>query len=152
MPASKNEILDALTKAYTMEVETVINYLANSLYLEGVRAEAIKGALAADIQEELTHAQQFGNRIKQLGGMVPGSLALKFNEKSLQPPSDSTDVVAVIKGVIAAEEEAIKHYKAMVKLTQDDDFVTEDLARNILGQEEAHRQQFEGYLKEYSRH
>ena len=152
MAASKKEVLDALAIAYTMEVETVINYLANSLHLEGVRAEAIKQALAADIQEELTHAQQFGNRIKQLGGTVPGSLSLKFSEKSLQPPADSTDVVTVIKGVLAAEEEAIKHYKAMVKLTQDDDFVTEDLARNILGQEEAHRQQFEGYLKEYSKH
>jgi bacterioferritin len=29
-----------------------------------VRAEAIKEALAADIQEELGHAQQLGNRIK----------------------------------------------------------------------------------------
>jgi bacterioferritin len=149
--ASKQQIIDALKKAYTMEVETVINYLANSLHLEGVRAEAIKQALATDIQEELTHAQQFGNRIKQLGGTVPGSLGLQFGEKTLQPPADSTDVVAVIKGVLAAEEEAIKHYKAMVKLTQDDDFVTEDLARNILAQEEAHRQQFEGYLKEYSK-
>jgi bacterioferritin len=147
--ATKAQIIDALKRAYTMEVETVINYLAISLHLEGVRAEAIKQALSADIQEELTHAQQFGNRIKQLGGVVPGSLAMEFSEKHLQPPTDSTDVVAVIKGVIAAEEEAIKHYKAMIKLTQDDDFVTEDLARNVLAQEEAHRQQFEGYLKEY---
>jgi bacterioferritin len=149
MAATKQQVIEALTQAYTMEVETVINYLANSLHLEGVRAEAIKTALAADIQEELTHAQQFGNRIKQLGGAIPGSLSLKFGEKHLQPPADTTDVVAIIKGVIAAEEEAIRHYKAMVKLTQDDDFVTEDLARQILGQEEAHRQQFEGYLKEY---
>ena len=36
--------------------------------MEGVRAEFIKQALTADSQGELTHAQQIGNRIKQLGG------------------------------------------------------------------------------------
>ncbi|MBV9126306.1 MAG: rubrerythrin, partial [Planctomycetes bacterium] len=66
MAVTKQEIIAALRQAYNMEVETVINYLANSLHLEGVRAEFIKQALATDIQEELGHAQQLGNRIKQL--------------------------------------------------------------------------------------
>ena len=75
MPATKEQIVATLVKAYNMEVETVLNYLANSLDLEGVRAEFIKQALATDIQEELTHAQQLGHRIKQLGGAIPGSQA-----------------------------------------------------------------------------
>ena len=149
MPASKEQIVANLVKAYNMEVETVINYLANSLDLEGVRAEFIKQALATDIQEELGHAQQLGNRIKQLGGTIPGSLALTFSQKSLQPPKDSTDVLTVIKGVLQAEEEAIAQYNALIKLTDGVDYVTQDLAITLLGQEEAHRQQFEGYLKEY---
>ena len=62
MAATKNDIIASLRQAYNMEVETVINYLANSLQLEGVRAEFIKQALATDIQEELGHAQQLGNR------------------------------------------------------------------------------------------
>jgi bacterioferritin len=149
MAASKEQIIAALSKSFCMEVETVINYLANSLDLEGVRAEFIKQALATDIQEELTHAQQLGNRIKQLGGSVPGSLSLQFGQKSLQPPKDTTDVLNVIKGVLAAEEEAITQYNAVIKLTDGVDYVTQDLAITLLGQEEAHRQQFEGYLKEY---
>jgi bacterioferritin len=149
MAESNEQIIAALRKAYSMEVETIVNYLANSLHLEGVRAEAIKEALAVDIQEELGHARQLGNRIKQLGGQIPGSLQIEFNAKALQPPQDPTDVVAVIKGVLAAEEEAIKHYRSMIKLTDGEDYVTQDLAITILGQEEAHRQQFEGYLKEY---
>src|SRR5947199_10338934 len=112
MALSKEQIVESLRKAYNMEVETVINYLANSLDLEGVRAEFIKQALATDIQEELGHAQQLGNRIKQLGGSVPGSLALAFGQKSLQPPKDTTDVLTVIKGVLQAEEEAITGYNA----------------------------------------
>src|SRR5437660_11744119 len=128
MAATKNDIIASLRQAYNMEVETVINYLANSLQLEGVRAEFIKQALATDIQEELGHAQQLGNRIKQLGGSVPGSLRLKMTQKTLQPPTDTTDVVDVIKGVLQAEEDAINHYKSIAKLTEGEDYVTQDLA------------------------
>lgn len=149
MATSKDDIIAALRKAYDMEVETVINYLAISLHIEGVRADFIKQALAADIQGELTHAQQLGNRIKQLGGSVHGSLEVKMTQKSLQPPNDPTDVEQVIRGVLQAEEEAIAHYKNMAKLTNDDDYVTQDLVITIMGDEEGHRQQFEGFLKEY---
>src|SRR5262249_5110303 len=151
MPVTKEQIIDALRKAYNMEVETVINYLANSLHLEGVRADFIKQALSADIQGELQHAQQVGNRIKQLGGSIPGSLHLKMTQRSLEPPDDSTDVVHAIKGVLQAEREAIEHYENLIKLTEGQDYVTQELAIQILSDEEGHRQQFEGYLKEYSK-
>ena len=151
MPATKEQIVANLVKAYNMEVETVINYLANSLDLEGVRAEFIKQALSTDIQEELTHAQQLGNRIKQLGGSVPGSLHLKMEQKSLQPPADTTDVVDVIRGVIKAEDDAIAQYRLIIKQTDGEDYVTQDLAITLMSAEEEHRQQFEGYLKEYAK-
>src|SRR5437660_12453477 len=123
MAGTKEQIVTSLRKAFNMEVETVINYLANSLDLEGVRAEFVKQALATDIQEELGHAQQLGHRIKQLGGAVPGSLKLKMTQKTLQPPADTTDVVDVIKGVLQAEEDAINQYKAIIKLTDGEDYV-----------------------------
>jgi bacterioferritin len=151
MASSREQILAALCKAYNMEIETVANYLANSLMLDGVRADFIKQALAADIQSELTHATQIGNRIKQLGGLVPGSLHLSMTQKSLQPPEDTTDVVAVIRGVLDAEEAAIAQYNALIKLTDGVDYVTQDLAITILADEEGHRQHFQGYLKEYTK-
>src|SRR5262249_26079063 len=151
MAASRDEVLAALQKAYNMEVETIINYLSISLDLDGVRADFIKQALAADIQGELGHAQQLGNRIKQLGGSVPGSISLKMTQSYLQPPSDTTDVVSVIRGVIKAEEEAIAHYQAIARLTEGEDYVTQDLAITIMADEEGHRQTFQGYLKEYAK-
>jgi bacterioferritin len=151
MAVTKEQIIEQLRKAYNMELETVINYLANSIHLDGVRADFIKQALAADIQGELTHATQLGNRIKQLGGTVPGSIDLRMTQRSLQTGEDTTDVVHVIRGVLEAEEEAIKHYKALAKLTEGEDYVTQDLAITLLGDEEGHRQQFEGYLKEYTK-
>jgi bacterioferritin len=151
MKATREQILASLSKGYNMELETVANYLANSLHLDGVRADFIKQALAADVQGELTHAQQLGNRIKQLGGSIPGSLELKMTQKTLQPPDDTTDVVAVIRGVLEAEEEAINHYKALIRLTEGEDYVTQELAIRLLADEEGHRQQFQGYLKEYAK-
>jgi bacterioferritin len=151
MGVTREQILDALCKAYNMELETVANYLANSINLDGVRADFIKQALSADIQGELGHATQLGNRIKQLGGIVPGSLALKMTQQSLQPREDTTDVIDVIRGVLEAEEEAINHYRALIKLTDGEDYVTQDLAITILADEEGHRQQFQGYLKEYTK-
>ena len=98
---------------------------------------------------ELTHATQIGHRLKQLGASVPGSIKLEMTQKSLQPPPDTTDVVAVIKGVLTAEEEAIVQYNSIIKLCEGDDYVTQDLAIKLLSDEEGHRQEFEGYLKEY---
>jgi bacterioferritin len=151
MTATRKQILDALHKAYNMELETVISYMSNSINLDGVRADFIKQALAADIQGELGHAQQLGNRIKQLDGIVPGSMELKMSQKSLQSREDTTDVVDVIRGVLEAEEAAINHYLAIIKLTDGEDYVTQDLAIKLLADEEAHRQQFQGYLKEYTK-
>ena len=147
----KKKILDGLRKGYAMEIETVLNYLTNSTMLDGVRAEEIKANLAADVQEELLHAQELAKRIKQLEGEVPGSLSLNFSQKYLQPPKDTTDVISVIKGVIKAEKGAIANYRTIIKLCDGEDFVTQDLCIRLLADEEAHLIQFKGYLKEYEK-
>lgn len=143
------QIIKELTTAYWMEVETVMNYLAVSVDLDGVRAEEIKKSLQADVQEELTHAQNLANRIKEIGGRIPGSLAFNAGQTSLQPPSDSTDVVTVIHGVIEAEDGAIDQYNKIIRLCDGVDYVTQDLCIRLLADEEAHRRQFRGFLKEY---
>ena len=149
--ATKQEIVQALIVAYNKEVETVINYLSVSIDIDGVRADFIKQALIADIMGEITHAKQIGARIKQLGGQVPGSLGMKMEQSYLQPLADTTDVQTVIKGVLAAEHDAISHYNKLSKMCEGTDYVTQDLAITILSDEEGHRQTFEGYLKEYTR-
>lgn len=150
MAASKEEIVQLLTTAYSMELETVVNYLANSTNLDGVRAEEIKKSLAADITEELGHAQMLAKRIKQLGGVAPGSASIKLG-KQIQPPADTTDVVAVIKAVIAAEEAAVAHYRSIVKAADGEDYITQDLAIQLMADEEEHLVLFRGFLKEYDR-
>src|SRR4051812_23076715 len=99
----RQELIGLLQKAYWMEIETVMSYIANSVNPDGVRAQEIVESLQEDIQEELGHAQQYANRIKELYGVVPGSLEFAAEQTYLQPPEHQTDIVHVIKGVIEAE-------------------------------------------------
>ena len=102
-----------------------------------------------DVQEELGHAQQFASRIKELYGVVPGSMDFKAGQEFLQPPVEQTDVVHVIKGVIDAESKAIEHYTRIIEITEGVDPVTQDMVIAILRDEQGHRKHFEGFPREY---
>ncbi len=145
----REQLLELLKHAYFMEIETVMSYIANSINPDGVRAQEIKESLEEDIQEELGHAQQFGARIKELYGVVPGSFEFSADQRCLQPPQHQTDVVHVIKGVIEAETAAIEHYNKIIEFCDDKDLVTQDMVIAILRDEEGHRRLFEGFLREY---
>ncbi len=145
----REEIIELLTKAYWMEIETVMSYITNSVNPDGVRAQEIIESLQEDVQEELGHAQQFASRIKELYGVVPGSLDFSAEQSYLQPPEQQTDIVHVIKGVIEAETGAIEHYNRIIEVTDGVDFVTQDMVIDILRDEEGHRRLFEGFLREF---
>jgi bacterioferritin len=144
----REEIIGLLEKAYWMEIETVMSYIANSVNPDGLRAQEIRESLEEDIQEELGHAQQFAQRIKELYGVVPGSLEFRAEQTYLQPPDSQTDIVHVIRGVIDAETGAIEHYNHIIETTDGVDWVTQDMVIDILRDEEGHRRLFEGYLRE----
>jgi bacterioferritin len=147
---SADRVVELLQKAYGDEMETVMNYQTNAIVLDGVRAEEIKESLREDIQEELGHAERLGQRLKQLDGRPPGSAEFTANQDSLQPPEETTNVLSVIQGVLDAEEDAIATYRELVDAAEEaGDPVTEDVAVDILSDEEAHRAEFRGFKKEY---
>jgi len=146
---TREEIVALLTKAYWMEIETVMSYLAASTNLDGVRAQEIRESLAEDVEEELGHAKAFATRIKELYGVVPGSEGFAAEQSFLQPPDEQVDVVHVIRGVIKAESGAIEHYTRIVEVTDGVDPVTQDMVIAILRDEQGHRRLFEGFLREY---
>ncbi len=146
---TRQNVVELLTKAYWMEIETVTSYLAASVNLDGVRAQEIKESLERDVEEELGHARRFAERIKELYGVVPGSEGFVAEQSYLQPPDEQTDVVHVIRGVIKAETGAIEHYTRVVEETDQVDPVTQDMVIAILHDEQSHRRLFEGFLREY---
>jgi bacterioferritin len=143
------ELLASLRQAYFMETETVMSYLAASVNPDGVRAQEIRESLAEDVEEELGHARQFAERIKELYGTVPGSMEFRASQASLQPPEDSTDITAIIEGVIEAERGAIAHYMGIIELCEGFDPVTQDMVIAIVRDEQRHCRLFEGFLREF---
>jgi bacterioferritin len=144
----REEIVALLHRAYWMEMETVMSYLANAANLDGIRAEEIAEALDEDVTEELGHARRFANRIKELYGTPPGSMDFTAEQSSLQP-GEPSDVSAVIKGVIDAEAGAIEHYTRMIEVCDGVDWTTQDMVIEILRDEEGHMRKFERYLAEF---
>lgn len=145
----RERIVALLQTAYWMEMETVMNYISNSVNPDGVRAQEIIESLAQDVTEELGHAQQFATRIKELYGVVPGSLEFKAEQTFLQPPASQTDITHIIKGVIKAETGAIEHYNRIIAETDGVDYATQDMVIGILRDEQGHRRLFEGFLREF---
>ena len=146
---ARDHVIELLTKAYWMEVETVMSYLAASVNPDGVRAREIVESLEEDVDEELGHARQFAARIKELYGVVPGSKDFSAEQSFLQPPEHQTDIVHIIRGVIEAETGAIEHYTHVIEETEGIDPVTQDMVIGILRDEQGHRRLFEGYLREF---
>jgi bacterioferritin len=149
MREQREQLIEMLKTAYWMEIETVMSYITNSVNPDGIRAQEIIESLNADIQEELGHAQQFATRIKELYGVVPGSMEFQPSQTYLQPPGTQTDIIHVIKGVIEAETGAIEHYNKVIEFASEVDPVTEDMLIAILRDEEGHRRLFEGFLREF---
>ena len=147
--AKREAIVELLTRAYWMEMETVMSYLANAASLDGIRAEEIAGALSSDVDEELGHARRYAERIKELYGTPPGSMEFTAEQSYLQPPQDATDVLAVIDGVIEAEAGAIDHYMRIIEACDGVDWATQDMVIEILRDEEGHMRAFERYRREF---
>ena len=145
----REELIELLKKAYWMEIETVMSYIASTINPDGVRAREVAENLETDIQEELGHARQFGTRIKELYGVVPGSLEFAAEQTYLQPPTEQTDIVHVIRGVIEAESGAIEHYQHIIDFCDGFDLVTQDMVIDIQRDEQGHKRLFEGFLREY---
>jgi bacterioferritin len=146
-----DDVIDLLRKAYLDEIETAMNYLANGTYLETVSGEMVAESLKEDVEEELHHAEELGYRLRYYGEVPPASADFEVNQESLQPPAEGSDVLSVIDGVIEAEEDAIETYEALIEAAEEaDDPVTEDLATELLADEQAHRAEFLSYRKEFA--
>jgi bacterioferritin len=140
------EIIAELKKSYAIELETIQNYLANSIDLEGTGAELVSKSLEEEITLKLKHARRLAKRINVLGGRLPGSLALPRDQVVLQPPSDNADVMAVVRGVIGANELSISQYQKIIRLTEGLDYITQDLVIDLLSDEREHRRLFLSFL------
>ena len=145
----REQIVAMLTKAYWMEIETVMSYIANSVNPDGVRAQEIIESLREDIQEELGHAhavrephQGALRRRARLDGL-PGRAVLPAAARA---PDRHR---ARDQGRDRGRDRRDRHYNEIIEATEEIDPVTNDMVIAILRDEEGHRRLFEGFLREY---
>jgi ferritin-like protein len=141
------EIIAELKRAYAGEFETLENYVAHAVDLEGTVPEFVLASLEASISQRLKNVRRLARRINVLGGRVPGSLELPRVQKSLQPAVEKADALAVIHGALRASEATIAQYETIITLAEGRDCVTQDLAIDLLSEERDQQRLFASLLR-----
>ena len=146
----RKEIVELLTSAYWMEIETVMNYIAASITHSDARGLEIKAALIEGVEEEVEHARRVGRRIQELCGVVPAASETATDEECSPPPPRDGDIAATVDAVIAAENVAIRQYGKITRATAHIDEITNAIAIEILGDEQRHLRRFEDFQRKYA--
>ncbi len=76
-------------------------------------------------------------------------MEFKAEQRAIQPPKDSTDVLSLIRGVIQAEDDAIQQYSKIIEICDQVDWATQDMCIELMADEQGHRREFISYLAEY---
>lgn len=146
---SNDRVLELLVEAYFDELETMMNYIAVSENLETVAGEEVAESFSGDVADELGHAQRLAARIHVLGGDVPVSAEFEPDQIQYQTLG-SRDVEESIEAAIAAEQDAQEVYRDLIEAAVSfDDPVTEDLAIELLEDEEGHERELRDLLAEF---
>ena len=141
------KVLDELNAALAEEWLAFYQYWVGAQVVVGALRPHVENEFMEHAKEEFEHANLLAKRIKELDG-VPvldpsdwSSLARCKYDK----PTDF-DVVSLLKSNIAAERCAIHRYQEIAAMTNDKDYVTCDLAKHILAEEEEHEQDLLDFL------
>ena len=143
---SEKEVLDALCHAFEMEAEKIELYSEVSAKLEELQALSLQVIIDREVKDELQHARRLANRIKTLGGALPSIEQLARTQHLKRSSSASEDVFTMIRNIISAEETAIRYYRHLVTISEENDAETHSLAVELFKDENRHRGEIEGFV------
>lgn len=141
------KVLEELNAALAEEWLAYYQYWIGAQVVIGLQRAEVEAEFMEHAGEEFHHAQMLAERIKELDGVPvldPAEWS-KLARCKYDAPTDF-DVVSLLKSNIAAERCAIHRYQEIATMTCDKDFVTCDLAKKILADEEEHEQDLVDYL------
>jgi bacterioferritin len=137
--ASK-ELLEMMNQAIARELQVSIQYMWQHVLWSGVKAFAVKDEFKVIAIAEMKHAEAIAERLAYLGGTPTTKPEPIFVGKTLKEMTETNK---------KAEEDAIKLYKKIIKVAQDEgDPTTARLFEKILEDEEDHHDTFSGLLEE----
>ncbi|MCJ7497319.1 MAG: ferritin [candidate division Zixibacteria bacterium] len=120
------ELNNKLNQAIAREIAVSIQYMWQHVMGEGMESPGVVDILKKIAVVEMKHTEAIAERLDFLGGTLQ----------------------KMIKDDIAAEEDAIKLYKVIIKLAdKENDVVTRKLFEDILSDEEGHLNEFQTLLR-----
>lgn len=147
----KEALIQHLIKAVAEEVQAWYMYIAPAKFVTGLMSPDVAELFVKNGEDELNdHYDKLLKRLEQLGADVSPIMDL-YNLQNLTPnkfitPQKPYDVIALLKDNIQAEQQAIATYTAIIQETEGQDYVTCDIAKEILADEVEHLTDLESLL------
>jgi bacterioferritin len=138
-----SELDEVLREAHAAEWETAYNYQVLADVLRTVDGAVVAEEFEADVSEEISHAQELAQRLRVRGEDPEFFVDQgRFGSQDQYSGLSGRDVKECLEAAIEAEETAIETYERLVELAGDEgDYATEDLAIELLDDEQAHRRE-----------
>ena len=144
-------LLELLVKNAAAELTTYYYYTILRCNLIGLKGEGVKEIAEVARIEDRNHFEALVPRIYELGGKLPDDMKA-FHDVSACPPAslpkDPTDVMAILKVLVAAERCAVRGYTHICNLTAGKDHRNYDLSLAIPNEEVEHESWFAEFLGE----
>ena len=144
-----DELVELLVRNAAAELTTFYYYTILRVNLIGMEGEGLKLITEDARIEDRNHFEALVPRIYELGGKLPDDMK-KFHDCSACPPAnlpkDPTDVKAILKILLKAEQCAVRGYTHICNITFGKDHRTYDLALAILHEEIEHEAWFAEFL------
>ncbi len=143
------KLIEELNSALAEEWLAFYQYWIGAQVVVGFNRPEVESEFLEHASEEFEHAKLLAQRIKELDG-TPVLSPQEWYEIAKCKYIKPTDfgVVALLKDNIAGERCAIAHYQKIATMTDGIDFVTADIAKHILAEEEEHELDLTDYLND----
>jgi bacterioferritin len=132
--------IQLLNGALAGEIVCFLRYKSHYYLASGIHSKSIAQEFAEHAQEEMMHAEQISERIKQLDG-EPNWNPEGILSRSHAEFKNGETLVDLLREDLIAERIAITAYRELVHYFGEKDPTSRRLIENILGNEEEHAQE-----------
>lgn len=143
------KLIDLLNVALAEEWIAYYQYWIGAQVAVGTMRKNVQDEFYEHAKEELQHADWITSRIIELNGipvMNPKDWDKLAGCKFREP--NNPDTVILLNQNLDAEDCAIARYQEIIEMTDGKDYVTCDLAKKILAEEEDHAQDLADYIND----
>jgi bacterioferritin len=135
---ASERLKELLNQAIARELQVSIQYMWQHVLAKGLCSPAVRDIFKKIAVTEMKHAEAIAERLDYLGGKPTTQPA---------PITVGETLEEMIRIDLKAEEEAIALYRQIIEqAVSENDYVTEDLFRSILADEEEHHNEFQALL------